>query len=65
MRKVARQGVPKRKPRDMAKPMAESGKTKDAPSVAPRAVADEPQAPRRRRRCRWMLAPEPEPPPSR
>jgi hypothetical protein len=42
MRKDAKQGVPKRKPRDMAKPMAESGKTKDAPAVAPRTVAPEP-----------------------
>lgn len=36
MRKPTRQGVPKRKPRDMAKPMAEAGKTKDAPAIPPR-----------------------------
>ena len=44
MRKTARQGVPKRKPHDMAMPMAESGKTKDAPSIAPR-VGGAPEEP--------------------
>jgi hypothetical protein len=42
MRKPVRQGVPKRKPHDMAKPMAESGKTKDAPSIAPRTAGTPP-----------------------
>ncbi len=45
MRKPSRQGVPKRKPHDMAKPMAESGKTKDAPSIAPRIAGAPPPAP--------------------
>jgi hypothetical protein len=46
MRKPTRQGVPKRKPHDMARPMAESGKTKDAPSIAPRpAGAPQPASP--------------------
>lgn len=35
MRKPSRQGVPKRKPRDMAKPLRE-GKTKDAPAIPPK-----------------------------
>lgn len=43
MRKDAKQGVPKRKPRDMAKPMAEAGKTKDAPMITPRVAAPEPE----------------------
>lgn len=43
LRKDAKQGVPKRKPRDMAKPIAEGGKTNDAPSIAPRAVDPEPE----------------------
>ncbi|MEO8012488.1 MAG: DinB family protein, partial [Dokdonella sp.] len=42
MRKPARQGVPKRKPRDMAKPMMESGKTKDAPQITPRGMPGAP-----------------------
>jgi hypothetical protein len=45
MRKPSRQGVPKRKPRDMARPMAESGKTKDAPSIAPRPAGRQQPAP--------------------
>jgi hypothetical protein len=38
LRKPSRQGVPKRKTRDMAKPMLESGKTKDAPPITPRGM---------------------------
>jgi hypothetical protein len=45
MRKEAKQGVPKRKPRAAAKPTAESGKTSDAPSIAPRARTPEPPLP--------------------
>jgi hypothetical protein len=41
MRRAIRQGVPKRKPRDMAKPMAEAGKTRDAPPIPPRSKATE------------------------
>jgi hypothetical protein len=43
MRRDAKQGVPKRKSRDMAKPMAEAGKTKDAPQIVPRGLSPEPQ----------------------
>jgi hypothetical protein len=43
MRRDAKQGVPKRKPRDMAKPMAEAGKTRDAPPIPPRASSPVPQ----------------------
>ena len=39
MRRDAKQGVPKRKLRDMATPMAEAGKTRDAPQIAPRGAA--------------------------
>ncbi|MDL2335311.1 MAG: hypothetical protein QFC55_04705 [Chloroflexota bacterium] len=42
MRKPSRQGVPKRKPREMAKPMLKGGKTKDAPQVAPRPMPGAP-----------------------
>ncbi|MEO8626040.1 MAG: DinB family protein, partial [Candidatus Limnocylindrales bacterium] len=42
MRKPARQGVPKRKPGDIAKPMLESGKTKDAPQITPRGMPGAP-----------------------
>jgi hypothetical protein len=42
MRRDAKQGVPKRKPRDMAKPMAEAGKTRDAPPIVPRGMSAEP-----------------------
>lgn len=45
MRKNAKQGVPKRKPRDMSKPAAAKGKTSDAPAIAPRALAPEPPLP--------------------
>ncbi len=43
MRRDAKQGVPKRKSRDMAKPMAEAGKTKDAPQIVPRGSGPEPE----------------------
>lgn len=68
LRRDAKQGVPKRKPRDMAKPMAESGKTKDATTIAPKALIPEPEisvdpevllAPS----LPLELAPEPEPEP--
>ena len=39
MRRDAKQGVPKRKLRDIATPMAEAGKTRDAPQIAPRGAA--------------------------
>jgi hypothetical protein len=45
MRKPSRQGVPTRKPRDMAKPMADGGQTRVAPSIVPRATAPEPPTP--------------------
>ena len=45
MRKPSRQGVPKHKPREMAKPMKEGGKTKDAPQIVPRPLPDEPMLP--------------------
>lgn len=53
MRKDAKQGVPKKKSRDMAKPMAEAGKTKDAPQIAPRGSVGEP-----------AMSEEPMPPPA-
>ncbi|MEA2676725.1 MAG: hypothetical protein QOJ81_866 [Chloroflexota bacterium] len=72
MRKPSRQGVPKRKVRDMAKPMAEAGKTKDAPQIAPRVLAPEPEmsvdpevllAPTLPPELASELEPEPEPAP--
>ena len=42
MRKPTRQGVPKRKSREMAKPMPEGGKTKDAPQITPRPMPGAP-----------------------
>jgi hypothetical protein len=45
MRKPSRQGVPKRKPRAMAKPIIEGGKTKDAPQIAPRSMPGAPLPP--------------------
>lgn len=62
MRKPPRQGLPKRKPRDMAKPMAEAGKTKDAPSIVPRGMTPEPRMPDEPTLA-LDLASEPEPAP--
>jgi hypothetical protein len=42
LRKDAKQGVPKKKLRDMAKPMAEAGKTRDAPQITPRSTVPGP-----------------------
>jgi len=60
LRKNAKQGVPKRKPRDMTKPLAESGKTSDAPAIAPRAAVPEP-GPSDDPALSVELSPEPEP----
>jgi hypothetical protein len=60
MRKDAKQGVPKRKPRAMAKPEAESGKTSDAPAIPPRALAHEASLPDEST-LPTEVAPDPEP----
>jgi hypothetical protein len=72
LRRDAKQGVPKRKPPDMAKPMAESGKTKDATTIAPKSVIPEREisvdpevllAPSLSRELAPEPVPEPEPEP--
>jgi len=66
MRKNAKQGVPKQKARDMAKPLAKSSKTKHARPIPPRAMSPEPMLDDQLTDVPTLpmeLAPEPEPEP--
>ena len=68
MRKPTRQGVPKRKPRELAKPVApDQGKTRDAPQIAPRIQVEPPTPPIESKpmaEIELRLEPEPAPGPA-